>query len=81
MIYQVENTPNGYIVSAYIRDDRGYGRWRRLCNFGGRQGDARDFAYRDCPQMDDTRILLFAKVYDEAKLFQRIELGRLSPQK
>ena len=44
MITSIDNTSHGYIVSVFLRDERGYGCWHSLRNFGDREGDAKQFA-------------------------------------
>lgn len=81
MMTQVENTPDGYVVSAYLDDGRGYGRWTPLRNFGDRQGDAKVFAYLDLPEMDSSRVQLFALSYRKDVRYRRIRKGAITPDK
>lgn len=76
MMTQVENTPDGYVVSAYLDDGRGYGRWTPLRNFGDRQGDAMEFCHIDCPKLDEREIRLLAKTYNQERIFMRIHHGK-----
>lgn len=63
MITQVEDTPNGYIVGAFIYDEQGNGHWHRLRNFGERQGDAIEFREWDLPKMTLPEIKAFARTF------------------
>ena len=72
MIFQVENTPCGYIVSAYVMDDNGYGQWHRLRNFGDRQGDAIESRSWDCPNLSDTQLRMLIKNFDINVKYKRI---------
>lgn len=39
--FQIQNTPDGYVVSAFVAETPSTSRvWKPLRNFGGRQGDA-----------------------------------------
>ena len=76
MMAQIENTPDGYIVGAYLRDGNGYGHWYRLRNFGDRQGDAIAFREYDLPTFSNQQIKLFIKTFDVGKKYMRKEKGR-----
>ena len=74
MQFQIENTPNGYVVEAYVIEDvnslRGY--WHPLRNFGERQGDAIAFRDYDCPKLSDAELRLLIKAYSPEKKYERI---------
>lgn len=72
MITQIENTPQGYIVGAFLRDDRGYGSWVRLRNFGDRQGDAIEFREWDLPDFSVQEIRMFAKTFKIENKYKRV---------
>ena len=66
MSFEVANTPEGFVVYAY---DDGY--WMPLRNFGERQGDARDFAFVDCPELSTLAIRALEKRYDSEAIDER----------
>ena len=70
MMFQVENLPEGYVVSCY-HDLQ----WHSLRNFGERQGDAICFRDYDCPKLDDTHIRMLEKAYTKEKKYTRISNG------
>ena len=70
MMFQVENLPEGYVVSCY-HDLQ----WHSLRNFGERQGDAICFRDYDCPKLDDTHIRMLEKAYTKEKRYIRISNG------
>lgn len=72
MLSQIENTPDGYIVSIYVQDGRGYGHWFRLRNFGINQGDAIAFRDYDLPELKMELIMLLAKQFKKETIYQRI---------
>ena len=49
-VFQVSNTPDGYVVQVRI-----CGTWTSLRNFGDRQSNAKEFCYKDCPKLPDLR--------------------------
>lgn len=81
MLSQIENTPDGYIVGVYLRDGNGYGRWYRLRNFGGRQGDAIEFRDYDLPGFTDQQIKLFIKTFDVKTQYIRIAKNKYIKRK
>lgn len=71
MTFQVSNTSVGYVVEAHIPDAQMSFHWEPLRNFGTRQGDARDYAYVDCPQLSDREIRQTASAYDAGRTYIR----------
>lgn len=67
MMFQVSNTPEGYVVQVLI-----VGTWTSLRNFGERQSDAKEFCYKDCPKLSDLHIKLLAKNYDKNVKYIRV---------
>ena len=66
-MFQVSNTPEGYVVQVLI-----CGTWATLRNFGERQSDAKEFCYKDCPKLSQSSIRLLAKNYDMNVKYIRI---------
>ncbi len=66
-MFQVSNTPEGYVVQVLI-----CGTWAPLRNFGERQSDAKEFCYKDCPKLSQSSIWLLAKNYDMNVKYIRI---------
>ena len=58
MLFQIENTPDGYIVGVY-HDLY----WHRLRNFGARQGDAIAFKEWDCPNLSEDQLRILEKQF------------------
>lgn len=75
-VFQVSNTSDGYVVQVRI-----CGTWASLRNFGDRQGDAKEFCYKDCPKLSDLHIKLLAKNYDKNVKYIRINEGLFRKQK
>lgn len=67
MMFQVENNPEGYVVSCY-KDMH----WHPLRNFGERQGDAFAFRDWDCPHLSDSEINILIRRYDKGRIYERI---------
>lgn len=67
MMFQVSNTPEGYVVQVLI-----CGTWAPLRNFGERQSDSKEFCYKDCPKLSQSSIWLLAKNYDMNVKYIRI---------
>ena len=65
-MFQVENLPEGYVVSCY-HDLY----WHPLRNFGDRQGDARIFMEIDCPKLKDSQIRMLENAYSKDKRYIR----------
>ena len=76
MMYQVENNPEGYVVSCY-HDLQ----WHPLRNFGERQGDASAFRYWDCPHLSDTQIKMLERAYNKDRKYIRVSSTKFMPQK
>lgn len=78
MLFQVENTDHGYVVSAYdpVRRDG----WKPLRNFGDRQGDARGFMLYDAPFLPYEKTMLLAKNYNPKVKYIRICRDRYNRQ-
>ncbi len=52
--FQIQNTPDGYVVSAFVAETPSTSRvWKPLRNFGGRQGDAIIYKTEDCPRLNE----------------------------
>lgn len=81
MLTQIENTPNGYIVGAYLRDSGGNGHWHRLRNFGERQGDAICFRDYDLPDLSYSQINMLAKQFSIKDEYVRIGKNRYRKSK
>ena len=77
MIFAVNNTPAGYVVAVHFLDKDGVGRWHDMRNFGEHQGDAKIFAYVDCPKYDEGRIMGFVNTYRPDVQYHRAGEGRL----
>lgn len=75
MMFQIENTPDGYIVGVY-RDLY----WHRLRNFGDRQGDAIDFRNWDCPKLTDAQLRLLEKQFRIDVKYIRVSSTRFIKQ-
>ena len=69
-MFQVENLPEGYVVSCY-HDLH----WHFLRNFGDRQGDAIAFRDYDCPKLPDTHIRMLEKNYSKDRKYIRHSNG------
>lgn len=67
MMFQVSNTPEGYVVQVLIVCT-----WTSLRNFGERQSDAKEFCDKDCPKLSDLHIKLLAKNYDKNIKYIRV---------
>ena len=76
MLAQIENTPDGYIVGVYLRNESGCGHWHRLRNFGERQGDAIAFRDYDLPQLSDAQINGLIKQFKIETKYKRINKNR-----
>lgn len=72
MQFQVNNTPGGYVVEAYVKEGPSFGRWYPLRNFGDRQGDAFAFRDFDCPSLPDTTIRALIRTYNAATKYIRV---------
>lgn len=67
MLFQVENNPEGYVVSCY-HDLH----WHPLRNFGERQGDAKCFKDWDCPKLSDQQIRILERNYNPDRKYVRV---------
>lgn len=76
MMFQVSNTPEGYVVQVLI-----CGTWAPLRNFGERQSDAKEFCYKDCPKLSQSSIRLLEKNYDMNVKYIRINEKLFKKQK
>ena len=76
MLAQIENTPDGYIVGVYLRNESECGHWHRLRNFGERQGDAIAFRDYDLPQLSDAQINGLIKQFKIETKYKRINKNR-----
>lgn len=83
MQFQISNTPQGYVVEAYVVDDPNSlrGHWYPLRNFGDREGDARAFQHYDCPQLPDTIIQALIRAYNPETKYIRVSSARFIKQK
>lgn len=71
MLFQVENTPSGYIVSVYYEYH-----WYPLRNFGDRQGDAKFFKDFDCPKLEVDMVRLLVTRFNSSVKYSRGSSGR-----
>ena len=71
MQFQIENNPEGYVVSWYDGEH-----WRPLRNFGEYEGHALTFRLYDCPKLDLWQLEALAKAYDKTKIYSRISATR-----
>ena len=76
MMFQVENNPEGYVVSCYHD-----AHWHPLRNFGQRQGDAKAFKEWDCPHLSDTQIHMLEKAYSKEKRYIRHSATKFTIEK
>ena len=76
MMYQVENTPCGYVVICYYDLH-----WHPLRNFGDRQGDAFAFRDWDCPHLSDTQIKMLERAYNKDRKYIRVSSTKFMLQK
>lgn len=81
MLAQIENTPQGYIVSIYYPDSSGNYHWEKLRNFGDRQGDAIEFKDWDLPGLEDAHIRLLIRQFDINKKYVRLGKNRYGKQR
>ncbi len=72
MFRQIENTPDGYIVSAYLRDKDGNGHFHRLLNFGGKEGDAIEFIDYDVDRFTEAELWRMANNFKIDRIYTRI---------
>lgn len=77
MMAQVENTPDGYIVSAYLTAPDGSRRWCRLVNFGEREGDARLYRDKCVPRLRRINFEHLVKSFDVTDHYRLTFNGRL----
>ena len=68
----ISDTPDGYIVSVYLEDGNGYGKWHPLRNFGDRQSDAKEFANWDVPKLEEIHINALIKQYKNNVKYIRV---------
>jgi len=80
MITQIENTPDGYVVGIYLRDEYGMGHWHRLRNFGDSEGDAKAFRDIDLPELTDVKITALIRQYDHCTVYRRAGKNRYIKQ-
>lgn len=71
---------DGYLVSVHILDERGFGRWYPLRNFGDRQGDARIYQEEDCPKLTETEIKMTIRAYREDVKYERLGFRKYRKQ-
>lgn len=76
MLFAVNNTADGYVVEAYMREENGCGHWYPLRNFGDREGHAKEFANIDCPKLTDIQLRQLAKRYDKSFVYKRVSSVR-----
>lgn len=76
MMFQVENNPEGYVVSCY-HDLQ----WHPLRNFGERQGDAFAFRDWDCPNLSDAHIRMLEKAYSKERRYIRHSATKFTIEK
>ena len=81
MMFSVDNTPDGYVVKAYIYLSNEDGlRWMPLRNFGDRQGDAIEFRDYDCPKLNDWQLKCLIKQYDKNTKYIRLSSTKFIKQ-
>lgn len=81
MTAQVENTPEGYIVSVfYDLNNDGYYHWYRLRNFGTHEGDAKAFKDYDVPKLSDPQIKSLIRNFDVTRKYTRIDCRHFKAQ-
>lgn len=74
--FQISNTHDGYIVSAFVYTSAMHKEWKPLRNFGDRQSDALIFLHEDCPQLSETSISLLVKNYKVEYKYKRVSARR-----
>ena len=77
MLFQIKNSPDGYVVEAYIVED---GHWHPLRNFGDHQGDAIEFRDCDCQRLPLEHIHQLVRQYNPAVKYARISGTRFIKQ-
>lgn len=71
--FQIENTPDGYVVSAFVCDTPStYRQWKPLRNFGDRQSDAILFKEEDCPRLNEFDLKSLINGYDRVIRYRRV---------
>ena len=71
--FQIENTPDGYVVSAFVCDTPNTNReWKPLRNFGERQSDAILFKEEDCPRLNEFDLKSLINGYDRVIRYRRV---------
>lgn len=70
--FQVANTPDGYIVQAFVYMPDGSRIWKPLRNFGDRQSDAFLFCHMDCPKLSELSLSNLVKMYNNEVKYKRI---------
>lgn len=79
--FQVENTPEGYVVSACVSQPPSeYKTWRPLRNFGDRQGDAIRFKTLDCPKLNEFSLKNLINDYNSKVKYIRVNSRKLKKQ-
>lgn len=82
MQFQVSNTPDGYIVEAYVVTDFNslIGNWRPLRNFGDRQGDAIAFRDIDCPKLTNAVLAVLIRSFNKDAKYIRVNGSKFIKQ-
>lgn len=71
--FQIENTHNGFVVSAFCCDTPStYWQWKPLRNFGDRQSDTIEFKHRDCPKLNEFSLKNLINSYDKEVKYIRV---------
>ena len=71
--FQIENTRDGFVVSAFVCDTPNTNReWKPLRNFGDRQSDAILFKNEDCPRLNEFNLKSLINRYDRATKYIRV---------
>lgn len=79
--FQIENTPDGYVVSAFVCETPSTSRvWKPLRNFGDRQSDAKIYKEEDCPKLNEHNLKGLIERYRKEDKWIRINGRRFVKQ-
>lgn len=79
--FQIENTHDGFVVSAFVCDTPNTNReWKPLRNFGDRQSDAILFKEEDCPRLNEFNLKNLINRYDKDDKWMRASGRRFVQQ-
>ncbi|EFM01823.1 hypothetical protein HMPREF0658_1311 [Hoylesella marshii DSM 16973 = JCM 13450] len=80
--FQVENTSDGYVVSAFVCEPPStYRTWKPLRNFGDRQSDAIIFKNEDCPKLNEISLKVLIRDYCKDVKYIRVGSREFVKQK